>query len=69
MSAIILLIVATIITIIVTISLMHYGIIVTTAIMTKTIINHHVSSLQWQLLAAVTLDIVGTVAFCKVPFI
>merc|ERR1712233_87509 len=26
-------------------------------------------SLQWQLLAAVTLDIVGTVAFCKVPFI
>ena len=37
--------------------------------LTKTIINHHVSSLQWQLLAAVTLDIVGTVAFCKVPFI
>ena len=29
---------------------------------------HHVCSLQWQLLAAVTLDIVGTVAFCKVSF-
>ena len=31
--------------------------------------HDHVFSLQWQLLAAVTLDIVGTVAFCKVPFI
>ena len=32
-------------------------------------LHHHVPSLQWQLLAAVTLDIIGTVAFCKVPLI